>query len=65
MVAMLVITLDEWMDGWMLAHRDVEVTPEKLDNRSSPIVALMGIEGGAARVRVQNWNRTECQSPPK
>lgn len=49
----------------MLAHRDVEVTAEKLDNRSSPIVALMGIEGGAARVRVQNWNRTECQSPPK
>lgn len=49
----------------MLAHRDVEVTAEKLVNRSSPIVALMGIEGGAARVRVQNWYRIECQNPPK
>lgn len=46
-------------------ERDAEVKVVKLDNRSSPSVALMGIVGSAATVRVHNWSRTASQSSPK
>lgn len=41
-------------DGMVLTHKDVEVEAEKLDNRSSPLVLLMGMVGGAAKVKAQN-----------
>lgn len=53
------------VDGMGLAHRDAEVKVVKLDNRSSPSVALMGIVGSAATVRVHHWSRTASQSSPK
>lgn len=65
----LVIRMDGWMDvgvdGIVLAHRDIEFEAVKLDNRSSPFVVLIGIMGGAAKVRVQNWNRAASRNPPK
>ena len=54
---MLVIAMNKW--SWrdirvVLAPKDVETDAEKLDNRSSPFVMLMGsVGGGAANVRVQ------------
>lgn len=60
------------MDGsdvggrWLVfAHRDVEVKEVEFDNKSSSFAVLMGIVGGAAKVRVQKSSRTASQNLPK
>lgn len=46
------------------AHRDAEVKAVKLDNRSSPVVVLIGTVGGAAaEVKMQDSSRMASQSP--
>ena len=43
-----------------LAHKFAEANVVKLDDKSSPSVALMRTVGGAAKTRVQDKSRTDA-----
>lgn len=68
-VGMLVMRMYGWMDvgcdEMMLTHSDVGEELEKLDIRSSPLVVLMGIVFGAAKVSIQNRSKIASQYPPE
>ena len=49
-------------DGMVLAHRDVEVKEEELENGLSLSPVSIGILGGAAKVEVHNRSTTVSQS---
>ena len=55
----------QWGDEIKFTHGLVEIKSVKLDDKSSPLVALIELVEGAARIQIQNGNKTASRSPPK